>query len=271
MEWSKVKNIIILILLTVNVFLLVQTVGQERQSREYREEARAGAIETLQRQGYTVAEDALPQERRLTAMTAERDRESEEKLAQSLLGAVKRTDDGVRVSYTGEKGECSFRSNGSFSVTFAASAYPLEGDTGRHAVKILTDAGYSCVPAGSREGDGATVISVRQTWEGVNLFSCTAELTYADGELKSIAGSRLFGTPARDSGGGETMDVPTALVRFMSAMREAGHVFTEVERMELGYLTSGSGRRLQLTPTWRFTTDAGSFFMSALTGDLNQQ
>ena len=47
MEWSKIKNIIILILLAVNVFLLVQTAQQERQSRKYLEESQSGAVEVL--------------------------------------------------------------------------------------------------------------------------------------------------------------------------------------------------------------------------------
>lgn len=272
MEWSKVKNIIILILLVVNIFLLVQTAQQERQSRQYREEAISGAVEVLRRQGYEVAPDALPEkETALAAMTAERDRESEEKLAQNLLGAVQKTDDGVRVSYTGEKGECSFRSNGSFTATFRSGAYPAESEEGPHAIKLLADAGYPCELIGIAVGDGESVVTVCQTWEGASLFSCMAELTYQGGELKSITGNRLFGTPVRDSGGGEAMDVATALVRFMGGMREGGHVFTRIEQLNAGYLVTGSGRKLQLEPTWRVVTDVGTFLMAGVTGELNPE
>lgn len=271
MEWSKVKNIIILILLIVNIFLLVQTAQQERQSQQYREDARSGAVEVLRQQGYEVGPDALPEEKKLAALTAERDRESEGRMAEELLGAVQKNDDGVRVSYTGEKGECSFRSNGSFSATFTAGAYPVEGEVGRHAVKFLTGVGYPCELLEVDEGEEETVVTVRQTWEGASLFSCTTELIYRDGELKSFEGNRLFGAPAQDSSGGEAMDVATALVRFMGGMREGGHVFTKIERLDAGYLVAGSGRKLQMEPTWRVTTDAGTFLMNGVTGELNPE
>lgn len=271
MEWSKVKNIIILILLTVNILLLVQTAQQEQKSRQYREEARSGAVEVLRRQGYEVAPDALPEEKALAAMTAERDRESEERMAGALLGTVEKTDDGVRVSYAGERGECSFRSDGSFTAAFMAGTHPVEGEAGRHAVKLLAGAGYPCELVGVAEENGETVVTVRQTWEGASLFSCTTQLIYQGGELKSIAGNRLFGTPTRDSGGGEAMDAATALVRFMGGMREGGHVFTRIEQLSAGYLVTGSGRKLQMEPTWRIATDAGTFLMDGATGELNPE
>ena len=47
MEWSKIKNIIIIILLTVNAFLLISVADREWKSAQYQEEARLGAVEVL--------------------------------------------------------------------------------------------------------------------------------------------------------------------------------------------------------------------------------
>ena len=282
MEWSKIKNIIILILLAVNVFLLVQTAQQERQSRKYLEESQSGAVEVLRRQGYEVADGALPEESYLIPCTVERDREGEETLAAYLLGAVRKTDDGVRAAYEGEKGEGWFRSDGSFSFTFTPEAYTARReDEGTYTVKLLSKAGYPCTvirlerkaagggEAGNAQGEETTKVIVRQTWEGAPVFPCTAELIYRDGVLTSIVGTRLTGIPTRNSGGGQSMDVSTALIRFMSGMREGGHVFTRIEDLTSGYQATGSGRRMELEPMWQVTTDAGIFLMDAATGDLS--
>lgn len=268
MEWSKIKNIIILILLAVNVFLLVQTAQRERKSRQYMEESRVGAVEVLRQQGYEVAEDAMPDERYLSPCTMERDRGGEEALAAYLLGMVNKSEDGVRTAYTGERGRGWFRSDGSFAFTLTAEAYPASGDEAAHGVKLLTGGGYACEVISTKAGE-ATVVSVRQTWEGAPVFSCTAELTYQDGALVSIAGTRLIGTPTQNGVGGQSMDVSTALIRFMSGMREGGHIFTKIENLTSGYLASGSGRRVALEPVWQVTTDAGVFLMDGFTGELN--
>lgn len=272
MEWSKVKNIIILILLAVNVFLLVQTAGRDRQSRQYREEALSGAVEVLRRQGYEVSPAALQEEKDLQPLAAERDKDSETRLAENLLGAVEKKDDSVRVSYTGEKGECSFRGDGSFAFAFSPGTYTAEeGDEGAYTEKLLSKAGYSCAVIGTAETAEGRVVTVRQTWENAPVFSCTAKATYRSGALVSIEGVRLVGTPVPDGGGGQAMDVPTALIRFMSSMREGGHVFTRVEALTAGYQTSSSGRRFQLEPTWSVSTDAGVFLMDGVTGEIHPE
>lgn len=272
MEWSKVKNIIILLLLAVNGFLLVQTVGQARQSRQYREDARAGAVEVLRQQGYQVTLDALPEESALTPLTAERDRVGEEKMAEALLGEITKTDDSVRVAYEGEKGTCWFRGDGSFSFTFPTGAYPTGGgDEGAYGAKLLSGAGYSAQVLGVTGAEDALTVTLRQTWEGAAVFSCTAKLTYQGGSLTQVEGTRLVGTPVRENSGAETMDVPTVLVRFMAGMREGGHVFTRIDRLTSGYQTSGTGRRVQLDPMWQIVTDVGTFQMNAVTGEVGPE
>ncbi len=265
MEWSKIKNIIILILLAMNGFLLVQTVYREQQSRQYLEESRAGAVEVLRRQGYVVADGALPGERSLTACGAERSRESEETLATYLLGSARKTEDGVFTAYAGERGDGWFRSDGSFAFTFTSGSYSAPGGEAAYAVKLLTGGGYPCEIVDA----GPETVTVRQTWEGVPVFPCTAELTYQDGALTAIKGTRLIGLPVREGGGATGMDVSTALIRFMVGMREGGHVFTRIEDLTSGYQTTGSGRRMALEPVWRVTTDAGVFFMDGVTGELS--
>ena len=61
MEWPKLKNIIILILLLVNGFLLVLVVGREFQVSRYERSAFTQAGQVLAQNGITVDEDLLEQ------------------------------------------------------------------------------------------------------------------------------------------------------------------------------------------------------------------
>ncbi len=86
MEWPKLKNIIILILLLVNAFLLIMVGVQERDTAQYREQTITDMVNVLERNGIHLDRDRVPEELDLTALTVERDQESEAALAAALLG-----------------------------------------------------------------------------------------------------------------------------------------------------------------------------------------
>ena len=44
MEWSKIKNIVLLILVCVNAFLLALVLLQQHKTAQFQEEASAGAV-----------------------------------------------------------------------------------------------------------------------------------------------------------------------------------------------------------------------------------
>lgn len=270
MEWSKIKNIILLILLLVNGLLLVQTADREHKSAKYREETRLGAVEVLRQAGYELDPAVLPADAALFPLTAERDREAESALAGALLGETVRTDDGGRVAYAEALGEASFRSDGSFTVSFQPEAHPLEGaDEAVHGVKLLTAAGYPCELVELRREGEAAVVIVRQTWEGAPLFNCEASLTYRDGALRAVEGWRLIGAPVRAEGSAAPLDVATVLLRFLAGVRDGGYVCTRVDALIPGYQTTvAPGGVSRLNPVWRVVTDSRAFLVDGLTGAL---
>ena len=64
-EWSKLKNIIILILLLVNLFLLAMTGVQERDSVQYQEQALADAVTVLEKNGIHISAETIPTTKRM--------------------------------------------------------------------------------------------------------------------------------------------------------------------------------------------------------------
>lgn len=275
MEWSKIKNIIIIILLTVNAFLLISVADREWKSAQYQEEARLGAVEVLRSNRIEMDEKSLPPETGLLPMTAERDREGEADLAGALLTNAVKTGDRGRDTYEGDKGSAWFRLDGSFGFTFAAGAYPLDGaDPTKHAQTLLSGAGYLCevVETGAADEEtGTTYVRVRQTWEDTPLFNCTARLLYRNGELVSIdEGTRLIGTPVA-AGGADTLNVAAVLLRFLSGVRDGGHVCREVLSLTAGYeVTPETSGQARLSLVWQVMTDAGPFQVDGVTGEVKQ-
>ena len=77
MEWSKLKNIILLLLVSVNAFLLILVGVQESRAARYEEDTRQAAVRVLEQSGITFGPERVPQEAGLSPLTVTRDRESE--------------------------------------------------------------------------------------------------------------------------------------------------------------------------------------------------
>ena len=69
MEWSKLKNIILLLLVSVNAFLLILVGVQESRAARYEEDTRQAAVRVLEQSGITFGPERVPQEAGLSPMT----------------------------------------------------------------------------------------------------------------------------------------------------------------------------------------------------------
>ena len=124
MQWSKLKTIILLMLVGVNLFLLALVGLRAGQGAYYEDETRQTTIQVLERGGITFVPEELPEDISLPVLALTRNRESEKNVAQALLGTVTQTSEsGVRPSYTGPKGTAEFSMNGAFTVTFTDGSW----------------------------------------------------------------------------------------------------------------------------------------------------
>lgn len=271
MEWSKIKNIILLILVLANVFLLILVGMREGRGVRYEEDTRDAAVATLERSGIAVALEHLPKEMELTALTVNRDRSGEAEAAEALLGgAVETGETDVRPRYTGPYGSMEFDMNGGFSAELEPGAWIAGEDedyerASREALEIL---GFQGELLSSRTVPSGMELVFRQEWEDAPLFSCQVTLTWSDGSLIRMEGQRLVGT-ATPSSEGEPLSVANTLIRFLAGINEGGYVCSSIDGMEPGYVLSSSARPAQLSPVWRITTDTGVYYVDAMSGDLS--
>ena len=88
MPWSKLKNMILVILIITNLCLLAIVAIPALQSRKLLEQTREQAIQLLRDRGVQVDGGIVPRSIDLAAQVAERDLEREERAAAALLGGA---------------------------------------------------------------------------------------------------------------------------------------------------------------------------------------
>ena len=274
MEWSKLKNIIILILLLVNLFLLVMVGVQERDSVRYQEQALSDAVTALGNNGIRLSDEKIPPQMGIGSMTVQRDRGLEAQLAGALLGECEESDLGSgRYAYESGLGSAEFRSNGNFSIVFSDGIPIAEGMDGEaaHALAFCAENGLHGVPAGREEtADGAVSVALYQTWQEIPVYSCRITLQYRDNRLFSISGQRLMGEPQADNGGEDLISLPTALMRILTGVKDLGDICREIVDLSPGYQITNPAEGTRMGPVWYVTTDTGSYWLNASTGKLER-
>lgn len=264
MRWSKIKNIILLLLVIVNLALLAQVGLREWRSRRDDQETRARMVEILARNGVDYLPAEVPgtlelQGRRVTPIPFG------EEQAALLVGSVSGTQfQGVQTVYTGSEGVVSVSSAGELTVEFQPGAVPSE----IQALERLSRLGVALQRETSAQG-GADGVRYTQLWEGTPIPGETALLTFhQDGSvhtlhLRLITGSQEL-LPAES-----TITAATALARFLDELnRGEGYVCSQVTSIYSGYTLTSGAATLTLTPAWFVETDTWSFLVDGYTGSV---
>ena len=273
MEWPKLKNIIILILLVVNGFLLVLVGARREESVRYERAALLQTIQVLERGGIQVDPDTAVPADGLTPLAVERDLDRESALAQALLGESAQGENrgGGLYLYRGGLGEVSLRAGGELSAQFAPDARWRAGKPEDHAAALLETLGVEAVQTALSQGEGETVVRFRQSWNGMPVFSCEVELTYREGYLTALRGV-LLTAQAGTAEPGTPLTLPTALMRFSEEVGAAGDVCTAIRSMEPGY--RGTAQSLsggaRLTPVWLVSTNTADYYLDCVAGTLTR-
>ena len=272
MEWSKLKNVILLMLLCVNVILLLLVGSQASQDRRYQAETRQAAQAVLEQGGIDFTLDEFPDDLALPVSTVTRDRTGEEGVAAALLGEVTLEGESeVRPRYSAPGGVAEFSMNGSFTIRLTAGTWTLGEDQDYEASSqaCLEAMGFTGALSGTNRNGKETVLTYYQSWEGSPLFSCTVRLHWQGEDLIQVEGQRLDGTVSATASK-SLLSTPSILVRFLAGINEGGYVCSRIDAMDGGYLlSSNTTRQVQLTPVWRFVTDTGTYYVNAVTGEFS--
>lgn len=270
MESSKVKNIVLILLIITNVLLLGLVVVQRVDSRRQQQKALADVTELLAQRGIAL-KTALPQGDFPPSLALKQDPAAQEGEFDLLLGeGTTLTQRGLVWTYNGPLGRAEVRENGAFTVELTEGAYPLEPgeDLAKHARDVLSKRLDFSGRDVSVQGDSVTLT---QSLKGAPVFSCTVTLSYQNGSLATIVGTRLPGEPVADAKGGQALSVPTLLVRFRAGIIDSGDAVTAITAATQGYtLSANAAGSYHLIPVLRLETDTNPYLINALTGELTR-
>ena len=269
MDGSKIKNIIIVVLLLVNLFLLALVLHDRVEEAALQKQARADVEAAFENSGIRLAADVNWNDT-LSIRSLSRDLSKENAMAKAVLGTCMVEDLGGNIIYyQGAKGEARFRGTGEFEIVPATRAIPVSGSPLDTAKGVLSDMGYRTDVSSAviERSEGATSVTLTCMAQGKNVYNCTITFVFTPDYLLMVDGRRPLEQTAE--GEASAVSAATMLMRFLADVRERGTVCSEVLSVELGYsmAASASGEG-SLTPYWHIVTDAGRYYANAMTGKI---
>lgn len=272
MPASKLKNIILAILLLTNLFLLALVVPARRAAGE-RAQAMHDSLQALFSEYGVTLECALPtDEQPLSPLTLEANVRAQEAAAAALLGKDAAADAGsgsYRSVYRSDAGSCQFVHGGSFSAALTGEERSSD-DPARAADRLLGRMGFDTdgAEAPVRLSAGVFSVTAAQRISGRLVFSARLTLTYANGSLTELEGTFLTGTPSAVQDAQTGLACADALIAFLGSRDSLGWVGSRVTRVRQGYVQAetASATTVRLAPVWRIETDAGAFDVDGQTG-----
>lgn len=274
MEGTRIKNMVILILLLLNGFLLFLVLGRWAEDTHSHEAARSSAIEIIRADGVALVEDAVPEDMTLTHMKTVRDTAWENELAVVLLGGAVGVEarGGEVYRHQNENGWIQFHSTGEFMAELEPAAFALgEQTAAQHGAALLERMGFECRLLNDATQDGQGSITFRQLHKGVPVLGCQATLVYRDGGLAGIVDARRMpGVPHRTVGEA-SLSVASALMRLYNGLKELGDIYTRIDSITPAYtMSAGRSGTAGLTPVWHVQTDTGAYQMDIQTGQISR-
>lgn len=265
MKASRLKNIVIVILLLVNVFLLVLLLSRRAEQNAAYERSVEQLVTLFETNGVALDPAVLPQDDTPLSAALDRDAERETAFAEALLGTVTVSDSGGGVClYTGTNGSCSVRAGGAVEVSLSRAVE----DPDAFCRELFKTFGYERTRSTLTGGSGS-ITGVRST--GAHpVFNASLSLSFSGGTLISVSG--VFLSSLTEGRRADGIDAVTALVQFLDYRSASGLVCTRIDAVDSGYLLQSSPTApLRLLPVWRITTDVNSYYVNCKTGEITRE
>lgn len=264
MERAKIKNVIIVILLIVNIVFAVLLIREAAGTKKIKDTVLSDLHTVLENNGISLNTVYIPLSEGVYTLTAARSPEKEAQMAKTLIGDYTMEDQGGNIHYYyGAGGEAYFRGSGDFEIELAAKT----DDSAKAISEQFSANGFDIdVPSG-----GSGTADCRQTINGMRILNCTISVSYEGGMPVSLAGRWLL-SDASALTDQPAIDVSTALIRFIAGLNKNGFICTEISGLELGYyMTAHVTGQFELVPMWSISTDTGEYYVNAISGELEKR
>lgn len=265
METRRLKNIAILILLLLNVFLLGLLGYQRLQARQTQRETRRQLTALFAANQITLEEGIDLSLQPLPPMTLSRQEEAERSVAACLLGGEPQVSGlGGVTTYTTEFGSIQFRAGGQLDGD--GLSLPVD-DPEAFLQDFCRQFGYSLLETRLSQGSGSA--SAVLCASDVPVYGCSITFTFRSGVLTAAAGAYVSLTDAA-ADASRQLDCVTALVRFLDYRNANGAVCSQITGLACVYTLRGASAA-RLLPSWQVCTDTFDCLVDCATGAVTRQ
>ena len=270
MNTARLKNIVIIILLLANAFLLVLLLSQRAEENAAHERSFDQLVDLYAANGISLDRRLLENfSAELLDVQPVRDLDAEQSFAAGIIGSVSSIDSGGGIYryYSADgmnSGVCLIRSSGALEASLNRAVEDPERfcsdlciPYGYRVFEILTNGADTAITAYCLLGD---------------LEVCNGSLTFSfsSGALTSVTGTLLSPIDTANLTG-MPLDAVTALVRFLDYRNASGAVCTEVTDIRGGYLLQSTTAAPQrLVPVLRVATDVYDYYVNIETGEVTR-
>ena len=267
MDRSLLKNIIIIILVLVNGFLLASLFMRQTSAVQFRQQTEEQLTELFAADGMTLDKAAFSQKTPPSVFTLTRNLQLERDVAAFLLGnsLIQEDQGGGTYTYTGDSGVARFRSNGSFEVAGSLSSGNAEALCRSFCKSFSYDSLTFCLDE-TATGTATAVCFCND----LPVFNCTVTFTIHHGELRTVSGILLSQEGSSTVSDVTPLSATAALTTFQNVRREIGAVVSSVTEASLCYELQSSSA-LTLTPSWCIVTDTKSYYVNCITGAVTAE
>ena len=262
MERSRLKDIVILILLLVNGFLLASVLLRQSGEQSLRARTEADLSALCEADGIHLDAE-LPAGSSPAGKVLRRSMEEDRTLAVSVLGSgLSVSDEGGGIcACSSDAGQAFFRANGSFDIT----GHLRSGDAEAFCRKFCKDNGYRDLVFAEDGGSASAV----QYCENYPVANALVTFLLENGTLLSVSGTHLPSAASLSPEEG-SMTAATALTRFLEARRASGAVVSRISDIYPCYqLQSTTAVPMSLIPAWCIVTDTSVYYVNCLTGEVS--
>ena len=263
MDRCLLKNIIIIILVLVNGFLLASLVMRYTASAQIQRQTEEQLVALFAADGMELNADILSQDSPPPVLSLSRDREREQAAAAFFLGSrpTESGQNGDVVTYSSDRGAARFHSNGVFDVAGSLADGSAE-ELCREFCQAFscTDPVFDLDAAGSGSGSAVCL------YDGIPVYNATVTFTLDQDALLTVSGT-LLPEEASTSSSLELLSAAAALTTFQQARWESYMVVSAVTDLYPCYeLVGSTASALSLVPVWCVVTDTGNYYVNCVTG-----
>ena len=262
MAASKLKNLVIVVLLLVNVFLMILVIPAQLESHRQTREADAKLAVLFEEADIEFLPDSVPQGLALRELRMTLDDRMRLTAAAAILGEgfqKEETERGPR--YTAEAGFVQF-----YGTRFTAKlSLPAEKPE-EFSRDLLERMGLKVYDLQSEERNGTVICTVRLNALGFPIADSPVTLSFENGHLTSMDGTFVAESALVRVGQTDTVSARNALVVFLGSRLSTGWMGSAIHAVTQGwYISRSSGSDNILCPIWYISTDTGDYLVNGIT------